>query len=346
MKDYFSHDSNARNSDKLLRLRAKYKAEGYGVYFMILERLRDEADYTSDRDYEMLAFDFRVDIDLVRAIIEDFGLFAFTEDGTRFYSDSFNRRMQAKDSISKARSEAAQRGNEKRWGSKNNDADTDTESRDDNRKISQLRQDDITNASQNIANVSQTHRKAITNASQNIANKRKEKENNISLSFSPSFDEVEKNDETGGKSAEPTATERENFFRIFFFKNFLSPDTEVSRFIDHYEATGWTRNGGAKVKDRVALARSWASKDEKKRFPPNFLVFWQELYNAFEKSGATTQSLHELLCDLRGFSEDGRALLLTLTPSLHEFIENSTPIVKPIFQKHYPKCLLNYSLMP
>lgn len=28
---YFSHDSNARNSDKLLAVRIKHGAEGYGI---------------------------------------------------------------------------------------------------------------------------------------------------------------------------------------------------------------------------------------------------------------------------------------------------------------------------
>jgi len=47
---YFPHDSNARNSDKLLPVRMKYGAEGYGIYFMLLERLRDEPTYMSIKD--------------------------------------------------------------------------------------------------------------------------------------------------------------------------------------------------------------------------------------------------------------------------------------------------------
>ena len=51
LTSYFPHDSNARNSDKLIRLRMRHKAAGYGVYFMILERLREEPEYTSVKDY-------------------------------------------------------------------------------------------------------------------------------------------------------------------------------------------------------------------------------------------------------------------------------------------------------
>lgn len=34
MNSYFPHDSNARNDAKILKVRMKYGAEGYGVYFM------------------------------------------------------------------------------------------------------------------------------------------------------------------------------------------------------------------------------------------------------------------------------------------------------------------------
>lgn len=46
---YFSHDGNARNDAKLLKVRMKHGAAGYGVYFMILERLREEDVYMSSK---------------------------------------------------------------------------------------------------------------------------------------------------------------------------------------------------------------------------------------------------------------------------------------------------------
>lgn len=109
--NYFSHDSNARNSDRVIPLRAKLQAEGYAIYFMILERLREEPDYTSVKDYNMLAFDFRVDAAKVKAVVEDFGLFSFTDNGKRFYSESFLRRMQVKD----IKSEKARQSANCRW---------------------------------------------------------------------------------------------------------------------------------------------------------------------------------------------------------------------------------------
>jgi hypothetical protein len=107
---YFSHDSNARNDDKVITLRMKFGMEGYGVYFAILERMRDIEDYIHVKDYNVIAFDLRVSNTLVKSVVEDFGLFEFTEDDKRFYSVSFLSRMKRKDIITEKRREAGKKG--------------------------------------------------------------------------------------------------------------------------------------------------------------------------------------------------------------------------------------------
>ena len=125
--NYFSHDSNARNDEKLVRLRMKQGAAGYGVYFMILERLREEADYMSAKDYNMIAFDLRVDAAIVKSVVEDFGLFTFTDDGKCFYSESFTRRMEVKDTSAAKRSAAGKKGMATRWSARQVETTADTE---------------------------------------------------------------------------------------------------------------------------------------------------------------------------------------------------------------------------
>ncbi|MBR5159709.1 MAG: DUF4373 domain-containing protein [Bacteroidaceae bacterium] len=110
---YFSHDSNARNSKKLLRLRQAHGAAGYGVYFMLLERLREEGGYTSDRDYDMIAYDLREDKALIKSVVEDFGLFEISGDGKQFSSKGFIERMELRE----IRSQAGRKGASGRWGS-------------------------------------------------------------------------------------------------------------------------------------------------------------------------------------------------------------------------------------
>lgn len=118
MNSYFPHDSNARNDAKILKVRMKYGAEGYGVYFMLLERLRDDSEYMSVKDYNMIAFDLRVDASLIKDIVENFGLFAFADNGECFYSESFNKRMLIKDEVSNKRAAAGKKGASKRWNGK------------------------------------------------------------------------------------------------------------------------------------------------------------------------------------------------------------------------------------
>ncbi len=108
---YFSHDSNARNDEKILAVRMRLGTEGYGIYFMILERLRDESNHMSIKDYNVLAFDFRVGADKVKSVVEDFGLFEFTEDKKYFFSNRMMNNMKLKNE----KSEKARESVQKRW---------------------------------------------------------------------------------------------------------------------------------------------------------------------------------------------------------------------------------------
>ena len=38
---YFNHDYTARNDDKILELRANFGAEGYGIFWMIVETMAE-----------------------------------------------------------------------------------------------------------------------------------------------------------------------------------------------------------------------------------------------------------------------------------------------------------------
>lgn len=121
MRSYFSHDSNARNSDKLMKVRMKLGAEGYGIFFMLIERLREEEGYKSTIDYDTLAFDLRVEPEKVKQVVENYDLFKFTEDGKYFYSDSFNERMEMMDVRAQQRKSKAKKAAEARWNKQSKD---------------------------------------------------------------------------------------------------------------------------------------------------------------------------------------------------------------------------------
>ena len=102
---YFSHDSNARNDEKILSLRMQFGMEGYGIYWAIIEMLRDSTDYRMQTQFERIAFELHADSVRVESILQDFEL--FESDGEYFWSESLLRRMQIKEEKSKKASLSA-----------------------------------------------------------------------------------------------------------------------------------------------------------------------------------------------------------------------------------------------
>jgi len=108
---YFSHDCNARNDEKVLALRMKLGWEGYGLYWAIIEKLREAKDYELSMDFNLISFDLRTDNQKIKSIVTGFGLFSIDEENSVFYSHSLKNRMIFKEAKSKKASEAAK----KRW---------------------------------------------------------------------------------------------------------------------------------------------------------------------------------------------------------------------------------------
>ena len=118
MKDayYFSHDSNAASDPNIVYMRLTYGWEGYGLYWAIVEHLRDIPDYTYQiKRIDALAYDLHYDnLDaFVTDCIEKFDL--FISDGERFWSKSLCRRMEALANERQRRSEAGAKAAHSRW---------------------------------------------------------------------------------------------------------------------------------------------------------------------------------------------------------------------------------------
>jgi uncharacterized protein YdaU (DUF1376 family) len=103
---YFSHDSNARNDQKCLKLRRVLGMEGYGIFWVLVEMLRESTNYrlplTSVAD---IAYETRVSDEKILAVIQQFGLFE-VEDG-EFFSLRLNRSMELMHNKSKKASLSA-----------------------------------------------------------------------------------------------------------------------------------------------------------------------------------------------------------------------------------------------
>lgn len=114
-KTYFNHDCDARNDEKLIALRIRYGAEGYGVYFMLIEMLQAAPGCVLEKDYKALAFDLRVSARRIKSIVEDFGLFTPTDGGKKFYSERLVRYATEVDESYERYAEAGRKGMKARW---------------------------------------------------------------------------------------------------------------------------------------------------------------------------------------------------------------------------------------
>ena len=119
---YFSHDSNARHDPKILAMRADYDITGYGIFWTIIEMLRESEDYRLPyKKYIFKAIAMQVQSDaytsdkihkFIDDCIKEYELFDTDQD--YFWSYSLLKRMDKKEELRQKRKEAA----EKRWNKK------------------------------------------------------------------------------------------------------------------------------------------------------------------------------------------------------------------------------------
>ena len=112
---YFSHDYNPRADEKIKLLIRKHGFLGYGIFWAIIEDLYNNANALRT-DYEGIAFDLRVDTNIVKSVINDFDLFIIKDDF--FGSLSVQRRLDERNEKSKKASNSANY----RWNKSKDDA--------------------------------------------------------------------------------------------------------------------------------------------------------------------------------------------------------------------------------
>jgi hypothetical protein len=111
---YFSHDSNARGDDKCLLLIDALGLEGYGAYWILIEILREQPDYTYPlKLIPAIAKRYYTTAEIMLSVINDFELFK-VDDSNKFYSESLNRRMAFVEAKIEQTKQAAQKSAEVR----------------------------------------------------------------------------------------------------------------------------------------------------------------------------------------------------------------------------------------
>jgi len=110
MKEYFSHDYNARNDQSLVKLRMKLSMEGLGLYWCLIEMLYENNGKIKLDEIDTIAFELRTDSERIADVLKNYELFKFRQD--YFYSESVNKRLKLrKEKSDKARASAVSRWN-------------------------------------------------------------------------------------------------------------------------------------------------------------------------------------------------------------------------------------------
>ena len=253
MNNYFSHDSNARDDEKILAMRIDLGWEAYGLYWALIEMLRDASDYQLKANYKVLAFSLHTTVDLIQQIICNYGLFSFTEDNESFFSHSLTKRMEEKEVVSKKRRASAGT----RWGKPStSDANAEQDGCKCNANAMQMHNTSDANAEQDGC-------KCNANAS---LKENKVKESKVNTS-SP---------RTRESARSPNEEEKKMIYEIFFWRNIKNPVAEVERFCAHNQQYGWKFND-TKEK-RLKAANEWIPETQGNRVSPKFLDTWKAIY--------------------------------------------------------------------
>lgn len=116
MKDayYFSHDSNAKDDPKCTFLIEQLGLEGYGIFWVLLETLRDQPEYRYPLALiPSIARKYNTTPDKVKAVVGNYGLFQVC-DSEFFFSQSLVNRMDKWEISRNKRIEAGKRSGEVR----------------------------------------------------------------------------------------------------------------------------------------------------------------------------------------------------------------------------------------
>ncbi|NDV66430.1 Lin1244/Lin1753 domain-containing protein [Bacteroides sp. 224] len=111
---YFPHDATAANNLKLMALIQEEGAKGYGVYWFLIEFLRQQNGYRGQlKMLDMLARRIKTTRVVVERIITHYALFAVEDDC--FFSPGLNERMRPLDDKRAAKSDQCRRAAETKW---------------------------------------------------------------------------------------------------------------------------------------------------------------------------------------------------------------------------------------
>lgn len=116
MYNYIPHPSNCSKSSMITTLLIEEGHAAYGIYWMVLELLRDCPEYRIGNNPKSIAWSIHcTDLDLVARVLKNYGLFDVDADGLLF-SPWLLDQMSSYDDKKRRLQEAGRRGAAKRFG--------------------------------------------------------------------------------------------------------------------------------------------------------------------------------------------------------------------------------------
>lgn len=258
---YFPHDSNAKDDPKCVLLIDDMGMEGYGIYWMLIEVLREQPDYSYPIANAMaLARRYNTSTESVKQVIYKYDLFVVEEDRI-FFSESLNRRMAEVEARALRRSEVAKMGAATRWQRSKDDAEAMPK-----QCLS------ITEAmpTDSISNANQCQYKSKSKY------KLKDKENTHIV--------CTKESATSVRFTPPSIEDVRMYVRE------ESLDIDAEEFMDYGIANGWKLSNGNPMKDWRATLRQWHRRKNQQKENQQRKDYGQQHTNIAD-------TLHPQMCD-------------------------------------------------
>lgn len=113
---WFKHDYDAADDEKTMILIEQLGLEGYGIYWVLIEKLRAREGYKMPFSIvPSLARRYMTTPEKMKTVIMNYGLFQYDDEGF-FYSESLIRRMECYLELKEKQALKAKKAAETRWG--------------------------------------------------------------------------------------------------------------------------------------------------------------------------------------------------------------------------------------
>ena len=143
---------------------------------------------------------------------------------------------------------------------------------------------------------------------------------------------------------EVSEREREIFFEILFFeKGIKSAKSEVERFVNHYQSTGWVNKNGVAIHDRCSLLRNWDTKGAA-TFPRKFIENWREIYELSAKLNPDKTPLFCFISEFYDMKQTETDVVFQLSDKLRCLIENNLDVFRDSLGKMLAEKNLRYQI--